>query len=419
MSNSELIVGLDIGTTKVCAVVGEVTAKGDVEIVGIGNSESPGLLQGRITNVEQTVNAIRKAVEEAERAAGCSIHAVFTGITGLHIEGRNNEATIVLKNREVTRNDMERVLENAKAIVLPQEKKILHALPQEYAVDDMWGITDPLSLTGVKLQVRIHVVAGSSSVCQNIETTCDRAGLAVDGMALESLVSAEAVLSPQEKEIGVAVVDIGGGTSDIIVYVQGAVRFTSVVSLGGQKVTDDISWVLRTSKETAEKIKVMYGHALKEMVNGDEGIEVPIVGEDSGSRDLSKLMLAEICEPRMEEILKFVDRELEKSGFKRKLGAGVVLTGGGSMIEGCAELARDVFNLNARIGRPRETGALKDMVSSPKFATAVGLLRYGASVLQSQNEEWAGGAREKQSREPKKAPKGLGARLKDWFFDVT
>ncbi len=376
MAGSELVVGLDIGTTKICAVVGEASTNG-VDVIGIGTSQSTGLRKGVVVNIDQTVQSIKKALGEAELMAGCEIRSVYAGIAGSHIKGFNSHGVIAVKGGEVGPKDVERVLEAAKAIAIPLDREVFHTLPQEYIVDDQRGILDPLGMAAVRLEVKVHIVTGAVTSAQNIVRSCHRAGLDVADIVLEPLASARAVLTEEEREIGVALVDIGGGTTDVAVFSNDSIKYTGVVALGGQNLTNDIAYGLRTPMSSAEKIKIRYGCALADLVRHDEHIEVPnVAGHEP--RALSRQVLAEICEPRMEEILSLVDQEIIRSGSKNSIGAGIVLTGGSSLMEGAAELAEQVFNLPCRIGYPRNIGGLRDVVNSPKFATAVGLLCFGS-----------------------------------------
>ena len=378
MAQSELLVGLDIGTTKICAVVGEPNDHGGLDIIGIGTSPSTGLRKGVVVNIEQTVQSIKKALEEAELMAGCEIRSVYAGIAGSHIKGFNSHGVIAVKSgNEVSTRDIERALDAAKAVAIPLDREVIHILPQEYIVDDQRGIADPLGMAGVRLEVKVHIVTGAVTSAQNIVRSCHKSGLDVSNVVLEALASSKAVLTEEEREIGVALVDLGGGTSDIAVFANDSIKHTGVLALGGQNLTNDIAFGLRTPMASAEKIKVRYGCALADMVRPDEYIEVPSVG-GRDPRRLSRQVLAEICEPRMEEILTLIDQELVRSGFKSMIGAGVVLTGGTALIQGCQELGEQIFNLPTRIGYPRNVDGLKDMVNSPKYATAVGLLRFGA-----------------------------------------
>jgi cell division protein FtsA len=415
MGKSDLIVGLDIGTTKICAVVGEMTDEGMVEIVGIGGSISTGLRKGVVVNIEQTVQSVRKALEDAELMAGCEIHAVYVGIAGSHIMSMNSHGVIAVKGGEVDQSDIERALDAARAVPIATDREVIHTLPQEFVVDEQRGIIDPLGMVGVRLEVAVHIVTAAISSAQNIIRTCQKAGLEVADISLEALASAKAVLTSEEREIGVALVDIGGGTTDIAVFVNGAIKHTCVLPLGGQNLTNDIAFGLRTSVKAAENIKLKYGCALAEMVEVDETIEVISVGGREPSR-LSRRMLADICEPRMEEILYLVDQSLIRAGFKEMLGAGVVLTGGTALIEGCQELAEQIFNVPTRIGYPRNVGGLKDVVNSPKFATAVGLLRYGA---EKEMGGQSGGSSKAVSSKDSNMFHDVIARMKRWFSEVS
>ncbi len=410
MSKSDLIVGLDIGTTKICAVVGELSDDGIIDIVGIGTSASTGLRKGVVVNIEQTVSSVRKALEDAELMAGCEIRAVYVGIAGNHISGINSHGVIAVKGGEVDQRDIERALDAARAVAIPADREVIHILPQEYVVDDQRGIVDPLGMAGVRLEVEVHIVTGAVSSAQNIVRSCHRSNLEVADIALESLASAKAVLTEEEREIGVALVDIGGGTTDIAIFSNAAIKHTAVLALGGQNLTNDIAFGLRTPMAAAEKIKMKYGCALTDMVRHDEFIEVPSVG-GRDARRLSRQILAEICEPRMEEILYLVDQTLVRSGYKDLIGAGVVLTGGTVLMEGCQELGEQIFNLPTRIGYPRHVGGLKDVVNSPKFATAVGLLRYGAEK-ESQGERTF-------EHQDNTSVDGVFARMKKWFKEIS
>src|SRR5512139_1165733 len=374
-----LIVGLDIGTTKICAIVGNVTEDG-VDIIGIGSSPSRGLRKGVVINIDSTVQSIKKAVQEAELMAGCEINSVFAGIAGGHINGINSQGVIAIKNREVTAEDVRRVIDAAKAIAIPMDREVIHILPQEFIIDDQDGIREPLGMSGVRLEAKVHIVTGAVASAQNIVKSCNRAGLDVADIVLEQLASSEAVLSADEKELGVALVDVGGGTTDIAIFVDGAIKHTSVLSLGGNHLTNDIAVGLRTPMAEAEKIKQKYGCCFSSLVGKDETIEVPSVGGRK-PRVLSRQLLAEILEPRMEEIFTLVNREIVKSGYEDRIASGVVLTGGTSILEGTPELAEQVFNLPVRRGLPQNLGGLVDVVSSPVYATGVGLVVYGSKNL--------------------------------------
>ncbi len=378
-----LIVGLDIGTTKICAIVGAMTDEG-LDIVGIGTSPSRGLRKGVVINIESTVNAIRKAIQEAELMAGCEIKSVFAGIAGGHIKGINSQGVIAIKNREVTNEDVRRVIDAAKALAIPMDREVIHILPQEFIIDDQDGIKEPLGMSGVRLEARVHIVTGAVASAQNIIKSCNKAGVDVGDIVLEQLASSEAVLTPDEKDLGVALVDIGGGTTDIAIFVDGAIKHTSVLSLGGNHLTNDIAVGLRTPTAEAEKIKQISGCCLTSMVGKDETIEVPSVGGRE-PRILSRQLLAEILEPRVEEIFTLVNREIVKSGFEDLIASGVVLTGGSAILPGMPELAEQIFDLPVRRGKPTGIGGLTDVVNSPIYATGVGLVKYGSRNMQTRN----------------------------------
>ncbi|MGB4598577.1 MAG: cell division protein FtsA [Trichlorobacter sp.] len=371
-----LIVGLDIGTTKICAIVGNVTEDG-IEIVGIGSSPSNGLRKGVVINIESTVASIKKAVEEAELMAGCEIKSVYAGIAGGHIKGINSDGVIAIKNREVNQDDVRRVIDAAKAINIPMDREVIHILPQEFIIDEQDGIREPLGMSGVRLEAKVHIVTGAVTSAQNIVKSCNRAGLDVADIVLEQLASAEAVLSPDEKELGVCMVDIGGGTTDIAIFAEGAIKYTSVISLGGNHLTNDIAVGLRTPMAEAEKIKRNQGCCLAALVGKDEKIEVPSVGGRK-PRELSRNVLCEILGPRVEELFTLVNREIVKSGLEDAIASGVVITGGSSILEGMPELAEQIFNLPVRRGLPQKIGGLVDVVNSPAYSTGVGLIIYGS-----------------------------------------
>jgi cell division protein FtsA len=378
-----LIVGLDIGTTKICAIVGNLTEDG-LDIVGIGTSPSQGLRKGVVINIDATVGAIRKALKEAELMAGCEIKSVFAGIAGGHIKGFNSQGVIAIKNREVNDEDVRRVIDAAKAIAIPMDREVIHILPQEFIIDDQDGIKEPLGMSGVRLEAKVHIVTGAVASAQNIVKSCNRADVDVADIVLEQLASSEAVLSQDEKELGVVLLDIGGGTTDIAIFVDGAIKHTSVLSLGGNHLTNDIAVGLRTPMAEAEKIKQKYGCCLTSMVGKDETIEVPSVGGRE-PRVLSRQLLAEILEPRVEEIFTLVNREIVKSGFEDLIASGIVLTGGSAILPGMPELGEQIFNLPVRRGLPRDIGGLADVVNSPIYATGVGLVKYGSRNMQIKN----------------------------------
>ncbi|MEA3362997.1 MAG: cell division protein FtsA [Thermodesulfobacteriota bacterium] len=403
--SENLIVGLDIGTTKICCIVGNMTEEG-LEVVGIGTSPSKGLRKGVVINIESTVAAIQKAIREAELMAGCEIKSVFAGIAGGHIKGLNSQGVIAIKNREVTSEDLQRVIDAAKAIAIPMDREVMHILPQEFIIDDQDGIREPLGMSGVRLEAKVHIVTGAVASAQNIIKSCNRAGTDVADIVLEQLASSEAVLSSDEKDLGVALVDIGGGTADIAVFSEGAIKYTSVLSIGGDHLTNDIAVGLRTPMAEAEKIKQAYGCCLTSMVGKDETIEVPSVGGRE-ARILSRQLLAEILEPRVEEIFSLVNREITKSGYGDLIASGIVITGGSAILPGMPELAEQIFNLPVRRGNPLNIGGLTDVVNSPIYATGVGLVKYGSMNTKVQNFKIG----------EKNIFERVSQRMKEWFSE--
>ncbi len=378
MSRSEnIVVGLDVGTTKICAITGELNADGMVDIIGVGSSPSRGLRRGVVVNIDQTVSSIRKAVEDAELMAGCRIESVYAGISGGHIKGINSHGVIAIKNREVTQVEVARVIDAARAVAIPLDREVIHILPQEFMVDDQEGIKEPIGMAGVRLEAKVHIITGAVSAAQNIERCAHRSGLRVNDLILQQMASAEAVLSADEKELGVALVDIGGGTTDIAVFSDGSIQHTSVISVGGDQLTNDIAVGLRTPMVEAEKIKKRYGCALGSLVDKDETMAVPGVGGRQ-PRVLSRAVLADITEPRLEEILGLVRRELEKHNLLQMVASGMVLTGGTVAVEGICELAEQLFDMPVRLGYPVGISGLVDVVNSPVYATGVGLVLWGA-----------------------------------------
>ncbi len=404
-----IVVGLDVGTTKICAIVGEVSEgaipgeRPHVRIIGIGTHPSRGLRKGVVVNVESTIESIKKAVEEAELMAGVEINSVYTGIAGSHIKGFNSRGVIAIKNREVAAADVKRVVEAAKAVAIPMDREILHVLPRGFSVDDQEGIKDPIGMFGTRLEVEVHIITGAVTSAKNIVRSINRAGLEVIDLILQPLASSEAVLTPEERELGVAMVDIGGGTTDLATIVDHGVWHTAVLGIGGNHVTNDIAVGLRTPAYEAEKIKIRYGCASTSMVRDHETIEVPSMG-GRPPRVLSRQLLSEIIEPRAEEMFALVIQELRRMGYEDRVAAGVVITGGTSILDGMPELAERVMNLPVRRGAPLDVGGLVDIVNSPMYATGVGLILYGA-----------------KHREPTRAPRnGQGAwhrvvrKMKDW-----
>jgi len=375
-SESNLVVGLDIGTSKVVAIVGEVTPEDDVEIIGIGSHPSRGLKKGVVINIESTVQSIQRAVEEAELMAGCQIHSVYAGIAGSHIRSLNSHGIVAIRDKEVTGTDVERVIDAARAVAIPADQKILHILPQEFIIDNQESIREPIGMSGVRLEAKVHMVTGAVSAAQNIIKCVRRCGLEVDDVILEQLASSTAVLTDDEKELGVCLVDIGGGTTDIAVFTEGAIRHTAVIPIAGDQVTNDIAVAMRTPTQHAEEIKLKYACALTQLASPEETIEVPSVGERANRR-LARQTLAEVVEPRYEELFTLVQAELRRSGFEDLCAAGIVLTGGSSKMEGAVDLAEEIFHMPVRLGMPAYIGGLVDVVRNPIYATGVGLLLFG------------------------------------------
>jgi cell division protein FtsA len=405
-AQENIIVGLDIGTTKICAVVGELVG-GKVNIIGIGTHPSIGLRKGVVVNIESTVESIKKAVEEAELMAGCEISSVYAGIAGGHITGFNSRGIVAIKGSEITPYDVERVIDAARAVAIPMDREVIHVLPQEYIVDDQAGIQNPVSMAGVRLEAKIHIVTGAVTSAHNIVKCANRAGLDVCDIVLESLASGEAVLSEEEKDLGTALLDVGGGTTDLAVFSGRNIRHTFVLALGGNSITNDIAIGLRAPKAEAEKIKIRYGTCNPHGVSNDELIEVPGMGGRE-SRMLPRQILAEILEPRMEEIFTLVKRETFRAGMETVINSGVVLTGGSSLLEGATDIAEVVFGVPTRLGTPRNINGLIDVVNNPMYATGVGLVLYGA-----QKEP------EKRFRiRDRNIFNSLISRMKKWFKDV-
>ena len=371
-----LIVGLDIGTSKVVAIVGESTEDGGIEVVGIGSHPSRGLKKGVVVNIESTVASIQRAVEEAELMAGCEIHSVYTGIAGSHVRSLNSHGIVAIRDKEVAAGVVDRVIDADRAVAIPADQKILHILPQEFLIDHQEGIREPIGMSGVRLEAKVHMVTGAESAAQNIVKCVQKCGLQVEDIVLEQLASSYSVLTEDERELGVAIVDIGGGTTDIAVFSGGAIRHTAVIPIAGDQVTNDIAVSMRTPTHYAEEIKIKYACALSQLANPDETIEVPSVG-DRPPRRLARQTLAEIVEPRYEELFTLVRDELARSSFEDVIAAGIVLTGGSSKMEGAVELAEEIFHMPVRLGMPQHVTGLVDVVRNPIHATGVGLLLYG------------------------------------------
>jgi cell division protein FtsA len=402
--DKNLIVGLDIGTSKVVAIVGEVLSEDEIEIIGIGSSRSRGLKKGVVVNIESTVHTIQRAIEEAELMAGCEIHSVYAGIAGSHIRSLNSHGIVAIRDNEVSVSDVDRVIDAARAVAIPADQKILHILPQEFVIDSQEGIKEPIGMSGVRLESKVHMVTGSVSSAQNIIKCVRRCGLEVDDIILEQLASSYAVLTDDEKDLGVCIVDIGGGTTDIAVFTDGSIHHTAVIPIAGDQVTNDIAVALRTPTQHAEDIKVQYACALTQLANPEETIEVPSVGERAPRR-LARQTLAEVVEPRYEELFTLVQAELRRSGYENLIAAGIVLTGGSSKMEGAIELAEEIFHMPVRIGVPQFVSGLSDVVKNPIYSTGVGLLIFGqrqlADGLQGLNSD--------------RGVKGVWDRMKNWF----
>ena len=379
-----LIVGLDIGTSKVVAIVGEINEMDEIEVVGIGMHPSRGLKKGVVVNIESTVQSIQKAIEEAELMAGCDIHSVYAGIAGSHIRSLNSHGIVAIQEKEVSLNDVDRVIDAARAVAIPADQKILHILPQEFLIDSQEGILDPIGMSGIRMEANVHMVTGAESASQNITKCIQKCGLEVDDIVLEQLASSYAVLTEDEKELGSCLVDIGGGTTDIAVFQGGAIQHTAVIPIAGDQVTNDIAVSMRTPTQYAEDIKIKYACALSQLANPDETIEVPSVG-DRPPRRLARQTLAEIVEPRFEELFSLIRNELRRSGFEESIPAGIVITGGSAKMEGAVELAEEVFHVPVRLGSPQYIEGLADVVRNPIHATGVGLLIYGRDSMDRRN----------------------------------
>lgn len=398
-----LIVGLDIGTSKIVAIVAEIKPEGTLEVIGVGMNESSGMKKGMVVNIDATVGAIQRALGDAELMADCKIHEVYTGIVGSHIKSSQGKGMVRIKDKEVAQADIDRVIETASSISLPSDQQILHILEQEFSIDGQAGIKKPLGMSGMKMEVEVHIVTGAVAAAQNIMKCVHRCGLEVREMILQPLASSKAVLADDEKDLGVCLVDIGGGTTDVAIFTGGAIRHTAVIPIAGDQITNDIAMALRTPTKDAEDIKIKYGCALRQMAD-EAPIEVPGVG-DRGPRMLSRQTLAEVIEPRVEELYSLVQTELRRSGFEDLLSSGIVITGGSSAMAGMVELGEEIFHMPVRLGLPRYVGGLSDVVKTPRFSTGVGLLLYG--LEQHQNHQAA--------REQSGSFSDVLQRMKAWF----
>lgn len=376
--DKNLLVALDIGTSKVVAIVGEMTPSGALDVIGIGHHPSRGLKKGVVVNIEATVNSIQRAVEEAELMAGCEITNVVAGIAGSHVNSLNSHGIVAIRDHEVSEADVERVIDAARAVAIPADQKLLHILPQEFIIDDHSSIREPIGMSGIRLETKVHIVSGAISAAQNIIKCVRRCGLEVDDLVLEQLASGYSVLTDDEKDLGVCLVDIGGGTTDIIIYTEGSIRHTSVIPIAGDQVTNDVAMALRTPTQSAEALKKQYGCCLAAMVDAHDIIDVNTVG-DRPPRELSRKTLAEVIEPRYEELFTLIQQEIRRSGLQDFMASGIVLTGGSAKIQGAAELAEEVFHMPVRVGYPQNVSGLSDVVNNPMYATGVGLLLYARS----------------------------------------
>ena len=378
----DLIVGLDIGTSKVAALVGSLGADGTLEILGMGSHASKGLKKGVVVNIEDTVTAIQRALEEAELMADCKIASAYAGIAGSHIKSFNSTGMVAVKDREVSPLDVERAIETAKAVNIPTDQQILHVLRQEFIIDGQEDVREPLGMSGVRLEVKVHIVTGAVSAAQNIVKCVRRCGLEVNDLILQPLASSRAVLSEDEKDLGVCLIDVGGGTTDLAIFTHGAIRHTAVIPIAGDQITNDIAMALRTPTAEAESIKLRHGVALRQLADPNEMIEVPGIG-DRATRTMSRQTLAEVIEPRVDELYQLVQKVLHDSGFEDLLSSGIVLTGGSSVMQGMVELGEEIFHMPVRIGMPRYAGGLSEVVRNPRYATAVGLLLEGVTQTQA------------------------------------
>jgi len=407
LSKQGIITGLDIGTTKVCAVIGQMNESGGVDIIGVGMAPSYGLRKGVVVNIDNTVKSINQAIEEAELMAGVEVDSVYAGVAGGHIKSINNRGVVAIssRSREITQADVDRVIDSAKAVSLPIDREVIHVIPQEYIVDNQDGIKDPIGMSGVRLEADVHIIVGAVASIDNIIKSVHRAGYEVEDIVLEPLASAEAILTEEEKELGVALIDMGGGTTDIIMFIRGSVWHTGIIALGGNHVTNDIAFGLRTPATSAEIIKKRYGVALVDSIDENELIEVPGIG-GRAPRKIPKKMLAQIIQPRMDEILQLTYREIKKSGFDELISAGCVITGGGALLKDTDALAEKIMNIPVRIGYPERIGGLNDKVNSPLYATGVGLVLYG-SKNESVSELYKGS--------DENVFKNIISRLGNWF----
>jgi cell division protein FtsA len=401
--NKDLMVGIDIGTSKVVAIVGEITADGKINVIGLGSHPSQGMKRGVVVNIESAVSSIQNAVEEAELMAGCQIYSAYTGIAGSHIRSINSHGIVAIRDREVTQTDVDRVIDAAKAVAIPADQKILHILPQEFIIDNQDSIREPIGMSGVRLEAKVHIVTGAVSAAQNIVKCLKRCGLVASDIVLEQFASSQSILAEDEKELGVCMIDIGGGTTDIAIFTDGSIRHTAVIPIAGDQVTNDVAIALRTPARNAEEIKLKYACALQDLADTNQMIDIPTVGDRPG-RHLSKRALAEVVEARYEELFTLVATEIRRSGLEDLIAAGIVLTGGASKVEGAVELAERVFKMPVRLGTPQFVTGLPEVINNPVYATGVGLLIYGLQQRDGQRESLS-----------QPSLKGLWGRMRSWF----
>ncbi|GAB1368337.1 cell division protein FtsA [Azonexus hydrophilus] len=401
--NKDLVVGLDIGTSRIIALVADLDQEGRLNVIGVGSQESRGLKKGAVVNIEEAVHTISRVIQEVELMADCKVSHVYTGIAGSHIKSFNSNGMVAIKDKEVTQADVERVIETARAMPIPADQEILHILTQEFVIDGQDSIREPIGMSGMRLEVKTHIVTGAVSAAQNIVKCVRRCGLEANDLVLQPLASSYAVLSEDEKDLGVCLIDIGGGTTDIAVWTQGAIRHTSVIPIAGDQVTNDIAMALRTPTREAEDIKIRFGCALTHMADASESIDVAGV-DDRPSRKLSRRALADVIQPRVEELFELIQHELRRAGFEDVLSSGIVLTGGASAMPGMVELGEEIFHMPVRLGSPKYTGSLADVVQSPRFSTAYGLL------LEAQTQRRRG-----QKIQEKRGVSDVFSSMKQWF----
>ncbi len=402
--NKDLLVGIDIGTSKVVTLVGEMAADGRLNVIGYGSHPSQGLKRGVVVNIESTVQSIQRSVEDAELMAGCEIFSAYTGIAGSHIRSINSHGIVAIRDTEVTQSDVDRVIDAAKAIAIPADQRILHVLPQEYIIDSQDSIREPIGMSGVRLEAKVHIVTGAVSAAQNIVKCMKRCGLNTNDIVLEQFASSQSILTEDEKELGVCMIDIGGGTSDIAIFTDGAIRYTAVIPIAGDQVTNDVAIALRTPTRSAEDIKIKFGCALQDLVDNNNMIDIPALGDRAG-RKIPHRALAEVIEARYEELFNLAQNEIRRSGLEPYLAAGIVLTGGASKVAGAQELAERIFKVPVRIGKPNNIAGFQEIINNPIYATGVGLLVYGMKQRNTQTEVTL--------NQP--SMKSLWARMKGWF----